>query len=207
MAPFAASAARPDSPSNRLYCYAPDDVSISEVYVEEGAVKQFTQLVRLESLQAQKIRSRAEAMKSLIEIYERPYQDGRIKQLLQTLKSEAVGAAAELSAAESKLKSTKQRFEVGTASESEIAAAKAALDVARAKKLTADTQVAHDPARTRDALDKMILARRHLDSELRFLDQFEQMLVVRAPRDGNFSIQVGIGGFVKKGDVIGVLTP
>lgn len=203
-----AGTSNPKKPSaGDLYCYAPDDVVVEEILVEDGYVKSGNRLARLSSLQATRFRARLESLQSLVDIYARPFTDGRITQMLETIKAEAIAADVELTARAAYLTTIKQRFEVGTASYTEVQDATSSYELARSKKLSADIQLAHEPQKTKDSTDKLTLARKHLELEQQFLTKFEELLTLRAPKDGYFTMEVGVNSFVKKGDKIGVLRP
>jgi len=189
---------------NEIYLFAPDDVLIDEIFVPGGKVAKGQKLLVLSSNQLAKFQSRLDSIRKLVAVYERPFHDGRMDHLLATLKVEAAAANFDYKAKVTILAEVQKRHDNGAgATLGDVASARAALEVADAKRLTADFQVKHEPLRIKDVLDKLEVAKAQLEIEAEMLTKHEKSLTIIAPSPGRFWIEVGDKSFVEKGARIG----
>ena len=199
------SSANEHSPSKKaIYIYAPADVVVSEIFVSDGNVGIGKKLLRLSSIDVLRFRSRLQALNEMVEMYERPFKDGRMDDLLTDLKAEAAAAKVEYESRIIAVEEAEMRYKSGAGvTFGEVELTRSTLQHAKVKMLVADTQLAHEPRRTKDVRDKLALARKHLKEEEKLLSLDAENLTVTSPVAGRFWLEVGKGSFVKKGIRIG----
>lgn len=191
--------------ARNLRCAAPEDVFVETISFTSGKVSAGQELMKLQCPNLDRFLRRLSSLKSLLDISERQFIDGRTDELLAILELERNAAIQAKEAAAKRLEEVKLGFEVGTRTLVEVSNAQADFDNAVAQNAASEKKFQHEPRRIADMKDRLALSRRHLLIEEEILNALKERLVIRAPADGDFTAHVGVGAFVKKGDICGDL--
>jgi hypothetical protein len=142
-----------------------------------------------------------------IAILERPFNDGRIDKEIEMVKNKAEMLNEIVNTTDKLLTYSREDYSLGKGSRDDLDAAINALGKAKvdfmAAKLTAD-QV---DGRRDDASAKIQLAKDKLSSHEKILNDLRAAMLVHASIDGNFKSHVAPSFFVKRGHILGELSP
>ncbi len=203
--PGALKSAAAASPRSQLTCAAPYDVTVISLLVINGRVKSGQTLATLSSVQLDRYRARLVAYQEMLSIEAKPFGDGRVDAHLKLVQDEATAAQAAFDIAQSDAISVKEQLEQHIVGAQDYAAVAIELEDRRAELATIQNEVVQLPKNIQDAKDRLASARQQIEAEQKSLDALAKMLTLMAPSDGLFVATVGVGGFVKRGDPIGVL--
>lgn len=188
-----------------LRCAAPEDVFVEAVSITSGKVVAGQELMRLRCPNLDRFLQRLSSLKSLLDISERQFIDGRTDELLAILELERNAAWQANEAAAKRLRHATSGFEAGTMTAIDVSNAQADFDNSVARYLGAEKKLQHEPRRVADMKDRLVLSREHLLIEEAILNSLKEKLIIRSPTNGDFTARVGVGAFVKKGDICGEL--
>jgi hypothetical protein len=196
---------RPNSAGRSLTCAAPEDVSVIELVTASSRVRPGQVVARLASKRIEELKNKLDATATEIEIRGKPFTDGRSEKLQAILNHKAASAEQAFEAAQKAFDIVNAQLRYGTKLGQDTLIPLADKAEARAKMVSAGLDRDEYPNKLRDLRDYIENDRERLKRDRAIVDQMTKSLELRAAADGDFVASVGIGGFVRLGDPVGVL--
>lgn len=192
----------------KLTVSAPGDVTVQKLFVTNGKVKAGDTLATLSSIQLDRYKASFDKQVGALAIEERPFSDGRVDKLLQLTKDEAAAAQAALKVVQDWEQGARVAFAIDPSSPQALTLPTVLIELQdrTAELATINNELDELPKSSQDAKDRLDLAKQQLAIQKTALDALSALLTVVAPADGVFVASVGMGGFVKRGDALGVLS-
>lgn len=193
------------TPQQQIALTAPGEVTVLTIPVSNGQVKQGDTVATLSSIQLTRYQAMLNIYSQTLAIEQRPFSDGRVDQLVQLTQAEAAAAQTAFNESQSLANAQQLALSNGFNIQDELTASLIQVEDRRVELAAINNEVAQLPQKIQDAKDRLALASQQLAAQNAALAALVALLTVKAPVNGLFVASVGLGGFVKKGDPIGVL--
>jgi hypothetical protein len=181
---------------------APEDAFVSEI-AKDGAVNAGQRIVVFRSPKLDRFASNLTALEELIAIRERPFNDGRVDEVISLTMQKAQALKQAADARNTLYEDSVKELQAGRIGLDTLTSRD--FDRQQATSAYIDAQIAASQAEKKksDSQDKISVAKNKLTRDRAYLAAMQAALIIQSPEDGNFSARVAVSGFLKKGQTVG----